>query len=157
MNLLLAQHGQAKSKQEDADRPLTPQGAADADAMARWLQRAGCRIPEIRHSGKTRAEQTAARFAEGLVPSPRVQATSGLGPQDDVSALAEELSAREASVLIVGHLPFLTRLVGALVAGDPACQIVQFHYAGVVCLRREDDQWRVDWAMTPELAARTGA
>jgi hypothetical protein len=30
--------------------------------------------------------------------------------------------------------------------------VVQFCKAGIVCLAREEERWRVAWAITPEMA-----
>ncbi len=50
-------------------------------------------------------------------------------------------------------MPFLNRLVGFLVGGDPELQVVRFCNAGIVCLGEEHDAWSVSWIMTPELFA----
>jgi phosphohistidine phosphatase len=53
--------------------------------------------------------------------------------------------------MLVGHLPFLSRLVGLLVAGKPDAVVVRFRNAGIVCLRREEERWSVNWTVPPEL------
>ena len=60
MELLLVQHGEAKTEAEDPVRPLTERGADAVRSMAVWAARAGVKVDQIRHSGKRRAEQTAA-------------------------------------------------------------------------------------------------
>jgi len=151
MNLLLVQHGQAKIKEEDPTRSLTPEGAESAEKVARWLAASGAEVTEIRHSGKKRAEQTALIFAKHLSPRQGITATSGLNPMDDVSRTADELRGHRGSLMLVGHLPFLSRLAGLLVAGDPVREVIRFQNAGVVCLRENEGGWSLEWAVVPSL------
>jgi phosphohistidine phosphatase len=119
--------------------------------MAAWACAAGFRIDEIRHSGKTRAAQTADAFAQRLHPAPPSIAASGLDPNDDVRPVGEQLRRESKTVMLVGHLPFLSRLVGYLVAGDPDQEVVLFEASSLVVLSREDSQWLVACAMRPDL------
>jgi len=151
MNLLLVQHGQAKSEAEDPERGLTEAGTDAAERMARWLQSTDVEVGEIRHSGKRRAEQTAAILAERLFPPRGAMAVPGLKPKDDVHQAADSLRQIDDSVMIVGHLPFLSRLAGLLVAGDPDCEVVRFQYAGVVSLTEHEGRWSVEWMIVPGL------
>ena len=91
MNLLLVQHGQAKTEAEDPARSLNVVGVESAEKVAKWLYVSGVGVTEIRHSGKRRAEQTASIFAKHLSPRQGVAATSGLNPKDDVRRVADEL------------------------------------------------------------------
>jgi len=42
----------------------------------------------------------------------------GLGPKDQVAATKEALEQTDGDVMIVGHLPFLGKLVALLVTGS---------------------------------------
>jgi len=152
MRLFLVQHGEAKSKAEDPERGLTDGGAKAAARVAARLAAAAVEVSEIRHSGKRRAEQTAAIFARVLAPVQGVSAASGLDPNDDILPLAESLRETHGGLMIVGHLPFLGRLAGFLLTGDAGREVVRFHNAGVVCLAEEDGAWHVEWALVPPLA-----
>jgi phosphohistidine phosphatase len=151
VNLLLVQHGQANTEAEDPARSLNAVGVESAEKVAKWLYMSGVEVSEIRHSGKRRAEQTASIFAKHLSPRHGVTATSGLNPMDDVRRVADELKGLAGSLMLVGHLPFMSRLTGLLVAGDPERQVVRFQNAGVVCLRDDKDQWSVEWMVVPSL------
>ena len=59
MRLYIVQHAAAKPKEEDPDRPLSAQGRVDIDRMATFLAGNDVAVGSIRHSGKTRAAQTA--------------------------------------------------------------------------------------------------
>ncbi len=78
-------------------------------------------------------------------------ATEGLKPNDDVRPVAEGLRAGHGPLMLVGHLPFLSRLASLLVAGNPEGGVVRFRQAGIVCLSQEEGTWVVNWAMPPEL------
>lgn len=152
MYLYLVQHGAATSKAEDSARPLTADGVRAVEAMARWAARATVTVAQIRHSGKRRAEETADLYAHHLKPPDGVRAVVGLGPTDDVEPVAAGLEGETEALMLVGHLPFLARLVGRLVAGDAERAPVRFTNAGIVCLRRDDGQWAIEWAVPPSLA-----
>ncbi len=149
--LFLVQHGEAKTKDEDPERPLTGRGAAVVEKMAAWAARAGVKVEEIRHSGKRRAEQTAGILGRHLAPDRGVVAVAGLNPKDDVEPVARELAGRDEPLMLVGHLPFLDRLASHLVAGDPEAAVARFRNAGIVCLERDAGAWSLLWAVTPKL------
>jgi phosphohistidine phosphatase len=152
MKIYLVQHGESETKTVDPARPLTAQGRQDVQQVAAFAARLGLEVEQIRHSGKTRAEQTAEILGEALAPAGGVVMVSGLAPNDDVRPVAEALARESQPVMLVGHLPFLVRLAGLLVTGSPDRSVVQFRNAGIVCLTREEDRWLVAWIVTPEMA-----
>ena len=156
MELFLVQHGLAKPEDEDPERSLTEEGAEAVWRMAAWATRIRLSVDQIRHSGKRRAEQTAEIFAERVGPVNGVVAIPGLQPNDDVHLMAEALQAEEGSLMLVGHLPFLSHLVSLLLAGNPQKQVVQFQNAGIVSLSRREGDWSINWAVTPDLVDSAG-
>ncbi len=153
MNVYLVQHAQAKSKERDPARPLTDKGRQQTLAVAALAGRLDLEVHQIRHSGKTRAQQTAEILGESISPTAGVAAAPGLGPLDDVVDMADKMDALTEPVMLVGHLPFMEKLVGQLVAGDPDRAVVRFHNAALVCLVKGDEGWQVDWIATPEVAS----
>jgi phosphohistidine phosphatase len=153
MELYLVQHAEALTEKEDPERPLTEKGRRSAIAVALLAGKLGITVQQIRHSGKTRAEQTAMILAESLSPSGGVTKIDGLGPRDDVEPAADELAHHAEPVMFVGHLPFMERLTAYLLTGDPERPVVRFTNAGIVSLVREGDPWLVRWIITPEIAA----
>lgn len=153
MKLYLVQHGDAKPKSEDPDRPLTEEGRRDVTRVATFARRADVQVAQIRHSGKRRAEETAAILAEHLAPIGGVVALPGLGPRDDADWIAELLSRETEPLMLVGHLPFMDRLSGLLVAGSQERAVVTFQKGGIVCLQRDPRTWTwtVCWMVTPGL------
>ncbi len=153
MELYLVQHGEARPKAEDPNRPLTQQGREDVARVADFARSAGIQIYQIQHSGILRAEQTAEILAECLAPPGGLVAVPGLAPKGDVTRFAELLNREAKSLMLVGHQPFMARLAGLLVAGDAERPIVQFDKGGIVCLLRESGAgtWLIQWAVTPQL------
>ncbi len=149
--LYLVQHGGAADESIDPKRSLSASGRATVERMAAWAAGAGLKVDEIRHSGKLRAQETAILFADRLRPSTGIHEQPGLAPNDDVRSVAEALRGWPSSVMLVGHLPLLSRLAGLLVVGDPQRQLVRFRCGGVVGLVREGEKWMIACAMPPDL------
>lgn len=157
MDVYLIQHATAASEEQGPQRLLTEPGRAAAAKVARYLatlrgQLVCVAIPEIWHSGKLRAQQTAEVFAQALRPTPSLVVRAGMNPNDDPRPLSEELDAardRPGSLMLVGHLPHLGRLVGMLLAGDARRTPVQFVNAGVVRIVPTEGGWSVAWYLTP--------
>ena len=147
MAIYLVQHGIAVDKSTDPDRPLSDEGARGVSKMADHLAGRSIEIDRIFHSGKTRAEQSAAIFAEALKPG-KVQARDLLNPNDDVEAIIPQLQDR---CMYVGHLPHLQKLVARLLCGDQQAAVVSFENAAVVCLAQTDQGYTLDWLLKPSL------
>ena len=154
MQIYLVQHGQAKPKERDPDRPLTPEGARGVRNVCDFLEPVGLCVRAIWHSGRTRAAQTAEILSEAVAAEEGLRLREGLAPSDPVGPVARKLLKMTDDLAIVGHMPFLARLASLLLVGDEAAQPVAFQQGGVVCLRRgEDARWQVAWMIVPELFA----
>jgi phosphohistidine phosphatase len=152
MRIYLVQHGDALSKELDAQRPLSDQGRSDVGRLAFFLQAAGVRASRVLHSGKKRAEQTAAILAAAVGAGAHVEGIRGVDPTDPVSDFAPELDSWKEDTLVVGHLPFMGRLVSHLLTGGDAVTTVAFRPGSIVCLKREGSgDWAVAWMVRPEL------
>ena len=152
MRVYLVQHAEAMSKDQDPDRPLTELGRQHAEWVADVAAKMGVEVEQIRHSGKTRARQTAEILGVGLAPVESIEGVSGLSPLDDVVPVAEELDRAAEPVMLVGHLPFMERLAGHMLTGDADQAVIDFINAGLVCLSKDDGPWQADWILTPEMA-----
>ena len=152
MRLYLVQHGKATAKEADPQRPLTDLGRREAQRVADFVGPLGLEVTQLWHSGKTRAEQTAAIFAGVLTVAEGPAAREGLAPNDNVALLRDELAVTSDATMIVGHMPFVSRLATLLLAGYESPPIVTFANAGIVCLERTDDnRWQLEWSVTPNL------
>jgi phosphohistidine phosphatase len=149
--LYLVRHGEAVSAEVDPSQPLTQAGWLAVERIAGWAAAADIRPDEVLHSGKLRAEQTAEILADYLMPAKGATVRRGLGPDDDVRPLADSLAATNHSLMIVGHLPFLGRLVSQLVVGDVHRPVVQFEAVGLVGMQFQAGLWTITCVVDPEL------
>ena len=150
MHVYLVQHGKAKSREEDSDRPLTEEGRKEVEAVLLLMMQFGAiTASRIVHSGKRRARETAELIGSKL--EAEVAAEDGLGPDDDPGIWVRRLEAADRDLVLVGHLPHLERLASTLLCGDPEAGVVRFVNGGVVCLGGQDGRWAVHWAVTPSL------
>lgn len=151
MKLYLVQHGEAKPKEEDPERPLTDRGTEEVTKVATFLARSGIKVNQIRHSGKRRAEETASILGQNLSPPAGMRAVQGLAPKDGVGPIAEVLQLETNPIMLVGHLPFLSKLANLLLTGDEEKTVVRFRMGGCVCLVKEEEPWVMAWAITPDI------
>src|SRR6516164_5486536 len=152
MHIYLVQHGASKSEAEDPQRNLTDEGRRTVEKMADYLAGAWLSLDRIKRSGKLRARQTAEILAASLKPQNGIEEVSGMVPNDDVTAMRISLHSETENVMLVGHLPYLSRLLSSLLLVDENRPLVEFHMGGVVCLvRAENAQFRILWALTPDL------
>jgi phosphohistidine phosphatase len=155
MRLYLVQHGDSIPEQIDPQRPLSPAGRRQVEAIGRLLASAGVRPARTTHSGKLRAQQTAELLATAFAAGSVVEAASGLSPNDPVKPVARMIATLSADAMLVGHLPFMTGLAGRLVTGDEHAEVVAFVPGTVLCLEpAAGDRWAVAWMVRPELVAR---
>ena len=152
MKLYLVQHAKAASKQVDPQRPLTEEGHRDIQKVAAFIKPLSLAVDYLWHSGKKRAVQTAEVLAEAVKVKEGPIAHERLGPNDDVTALKNELGSNEQDVMVVGHLPFLGKLASLLLSGCESANTVAFKNGGIVCLGRSElKQWQIEWMVTPEI------
>lgn len=152
MKLYLVQHGEACAKEVDPERPLTEKGKADSAQIAQFLQRAGIEIDRVIHSGKLRAAQTAEIFANILAPKLELEISSSINPNDDPAAFSWQ--SKGDDILVIGHLPFMAKLVSHLLIADTEQVIVAYQPGSVVCLEQVDNSpWQLNWMIRPSLAA----
>lgn len=152
MKLYLVQHGEACAKDIDPNRPLTEQGAVDVDRLAAFLKQAGIQVYRVIHSGKLRAVQTAERLADVVAPGVELEASGIINPNDNPKAFDWQSESWDKDTLIVGHLPFMAKLVSHLVIEDENKLITAYKPGSIVCLERFDDaHWRIEWMIRPDL------
>jgi phosphohistidine phosphatase len=152
LRVYLVQHGEAKPEAEDPARPLTDRGRDEVRRVAERAAALGIQVAEIRHSGKSRARQTAEIFAAALSPSRGMRETEGLAPADDPGKARAAIESACDPLMLVGHLPHLSRLASLLLLGDPGREIIRFRNGAIICLAKVQDHWLVQWILTPELA-----
>jgi phosphohistidine phosphatase len=149
--LYLVQHGEAKPESEDPKRPLTDAGRESVARVADWAVRVGLVVDQIHHSGKRRARQTAEILAEKLRSPQGLAEVAGMKPNDDVRPIIDMLDQYPRSIMLVGHLPFLSRMADMLLLGQSGHDVVRFQYGAIVGMARQDDRWQLTTVIPPEL------
>ena len=152
MQLYLVQHGAAKSESGDPESSLTKEGRKTVEQMADYLSLLGLSLGRIEHSEKLRARQTAQILAARLRPREGTGQIAGLAPNDDVEPMWERLQTESKSLMLIGHLPYLSRLVARLLGMEKDRVLIEFRMGGVVRIDRgPSGEWVVCWVVTPEL------
>lgn len=148
MALYLVQHGKALSKQEDPNRPITLEGIHEVGRVASEVARKEMSLTAIIHSGKERAKGTAKIFRDAISESIPLESHENLSPNDDVRSICDELNERD-NIMIVGHLPYLSRLISYLICGDEEREVVHVRNGGCIALEKTEKGWRVEWIIVP--------
>jgi phosphohistidine phosphatase len=158
MDLYLIRHADAQPLgvggiQNDAERPLTPEGQKQCGPLAAALERQGIRLQAIVTSPLLRARQTAEGLRKGLAaPMPELHSCDHLAPGGRRRKLTRFLRGIGAeSVAVVGHMPDLSLYLGWLI-GSRKVQI-DMAKAGIACIHFEDEPDKGDgtlaWLVTP--------
>ncbi|MFH2139146.1 MAG: phosphohistidine phosphatase SixA [Candidatus Omnitrophota bacterium] len=152
MKIYITRHGEAFAGEENPEQPLTDQGRQDTLKVAYFLKSINANINIIYSSTKNRALQTAQIFSEELWPKEGSFERKDLGPNDPVENICLELNAQDKDVMIVGHLPFVSRLASRLLTGQEMDTWLSFKPSGVVCLEKTPfGDWQLIFIVMPEI------
>ncbi len=151
MKLYLAQHGEAQSKELDPERSLTNKGKHDVERVANFLQSAQIHVDKVIHSGKLRAEQTASILAFSIADGASLEVSENLSPNDDPDIFIKSIESVNKDTLVVGHLPFMAKLVSLLLTLNDSNKICTFQPGSIICLEKIDATWSLNWMLRPEL------
>lgn len=150
MALFLVQHGLSLSKEIDPEKGLSEKGKEENQRIGDVAKHYAIHVDRIVHSGKKRAEQTAVAFQKSLIVETEIEKVSELEPLGDVRAFVENLNAEE-NLMVIGHLPFMERLVSYLITGSEDILVYRFQNSGIVCLDQEDNNWYITWTLNPNI------
>jgi len=155
MALFLVQHGMSASKAVDPERGLSDLGIEETNRIAPVAKGYAIRVERILHSGKRRAEQTATIYHRILALKTPLEVISGINPLDDVIPFAAGINP-SANWMVVGHMPFMERLVSYLTTGSEEIRVYQFQNSGIVCLdceqgRDGEPDWFIKWTLNPNI------
>ena len=156
MALFLVQHGISATKNVDPERGLSGQGKIETERIAQVASGYSIKVQKIVHSGKKRAEQTALIYHDFLSIKTPLESISGINPLDDVRAFAESINP-EMYLMVVGHMPFMQRLVSYLTGGSEEIRVYQFQNSGIVCLDNSEGtdgklDWFIKWTLNPNIS-----
>jgi len=161
MNLYILRHGIAVEPgspgyEEDADRPLTPEGECKLRRITEAMEALDLSFDLILSSPFLRARQTAEIVAEALKARKRLDYSDSLKPGGSSRKLVEHLDhlrPRPDDVLLVGHEPYLSELISLLVSGKEGFGVVL--KKGGLCKLAADSLQpgrcaMLEWLLTPK-------
>ena len=147
--------------QMDSARPLTDDGKAKAEKLAKWLRALIGRVDIVIASPFVRTMQTAAPFGKEL--GAIVASTNGLEPEGRTANYAWEeinrLAQQSKEILLVGHGPALSTLCLWLMGYDGDNEELRFDYGSIARLKLTDPNDReagkgdgkLQWLAEPDL------
>jgi phosphohistidine phosphatase len=137
MRLYILRHGEAATPPGGGEKALTDSGIWQADQAAALL--AGDLRPQlVLHSPKLRALQTMQRVV-AAIPGTICEETSALLPEGNTRMVEELLATyRQATILLVSHLPLVAELVAWFTSGERGnYPLPGYSPAGLVALEME--------------------
>jgi phosphohistidine phosphatase len=160
MELYILRHGEAgkriPSGSRDSERALTFAGKDEVEEIAKALAELGVKFDFIATSPLKRSSQTAGIIAKALkVKRGSMEEWDELKPGGERLELYHKLSQfkPESSILIVGHEPYLSTMIGEIAFGNGAGRIV-LKKAGLAKLGVMSFQPKVTgelrWLLTPK-------
>ncbi len=162
--LLILRHGIAVPHGSpdfaDDDRPLTPRGEKRMRQIGYGLKRCGLTLTRIVSSPLPRAYRTAEIVARVLGNPDLLQTADELRVSESAASIAGWIAEQtDEELMIVGHNPALSELVGLLVAGKLKLPLCDLRRGGIAALApREEDptKWIIEWIARPRLFRRVG-
>ena len=147
--ILLVHHGDAVGPAVEASRPLSGRGLGEVARLADQAAALGVKPDVIWHSGKLRARQTAEAYWRACNPLAPFSATRGLLPDDPPIWMRDQLAGETRTVVVVGHMPHMPRLLRLLVTADADAVTVSFPQHGCVALDADGELWKELWRLEP--------
>lgn len=150
-------HGIAADAQSwngsDASRPLTDEGRERMQREAKALSKIGLTVDAIVMSPLLRAKETAEIVAERLSLRKRLIEDARLGGGFDTTQLAALLQKYPDadSIMLVGHEPDFSAMVGAITAGR-----IDLKKGGLACVELTDPasmRGELLWLVPPKILA----
>ena len=151
MKIYCVRHGEAENADVDPERPLTEQGREGIEKIARYMGENNIHIDALMHSPKLRAIQTGEIFAKYLSAEQVNECVTLLDEMNDVQPLVEMIPSWDGDTLLVGHLPFMYKLVSELLVGDANYYpLVNYSPGTVICLEYyNNERWIINWLLNP--------
>jgi phosphohistidine phosphatase len=161
MKICILRHGIAVVRDDlnaenDSKRQLTPKGKRQLRQTAAAMKKMGLRFDLILSSPYLRAKQTAEIVVESLRLKRQLEFSNALVPDGSFQNLIRELNESKPApenVLLVGHEPYLSRLISLLTTGGTDLAM-DFKKGGLCKLEAEklshDRCATLVWLLTPK-------
>lgn len=152
MKLYLVQHGESLTEDVNPKRPLSNKGKTDITKLAKFLAKSNIKVKKIFHSPKARAIETAQILAKNIGEIKDTLILENIKPNDPINSLTDSLNNWTEDSVVVGHLPYLSKLVSFLITNNTENTIVNYLQGSICCLEKNDQgNWRLCWMIRPEL------
>jgi phosphohistidine phosphatase len=163
MNLFFLRHAKACARSRkwrpDGTRPLTRDGEKKMFEAARGIQTLDVSFDLILTSPYIRAFRTAEILGE-VFNAKKVFETRNLVAEAEPKAIIDEINKNFSAlkqIVLVGHEPFMTRLISILLSGKDTLSI-ELRKGGLCKLSVKDLSFgpcaSLDWLLTPRQLAR---
>ena len=147
------------SSEENPDRPLSSQGRSEIQKVGSFLSRSRFNISGVIHSDKLRTQETALILSKALNCGQVVQESSfPIGPNDEVGPLCDAIKNTKyknliENKMIVGHLPYLGKLLSKLLFENENKTIIDFEPGMVLSIKSDlfRKEWVIEWVFKPSL------
>lgn len=162
MNVYLLRHGIAVPSGTpgipDHDRPLTPEGRKKVAQVAHGFERLALAVDRIVTSPLPRALATAEIIADALGMEDRLEVDDALSADRSADSIAVWLGkSSESSVMLVGHNPGLSDLIGVLTGAGGLGDACSLRRGGMAALSRgSGGAYLLDWLARPRILRRLG-
>jgi phosphohistidine phosphatase len=163
LDLFVLRHGDAGRKiaagSTDAKRALTVAGQKEIEDISKSLKDLGIKINFVITSPLKRAQETATIVAKTLKVQSKMQEWNELTPEANRIKLYGKLSSykQDASILIVGHNPYLSEMISEIISEDKNGHI-DLKKGGVARIRITSSnpafKGELKWLITPRLLKR---
>jgi phosphohistidine phosphatase len=164
MKLYLIRHSNAVEPgtpeyEDDSQRPLTEKGREKMRKIASALKELGVQPDLVLSSPFVRASQTAEILAKIMKYKKEIAYSDSLVPVANTDTLIGEINEKYTvdELVLVGHEPSLSALVGTLTGAGPEIAI-NFKNGGVCCLSADDlhveRKAAFDWLLTPKILSK---
>lgn len=152
MKLYLVRHGESETIGSDDERSLSTKGKEDVERLSNFISHLKLQVSFVFQSPKRRAQQTAKILCSQMTIINEIETKVELEPLTPITDVIDELSILNGDVMLVGHMPFMGKLVSKLVTGNENKNVVAFKAGSMLCLEKiEDNQWVIRWMLNPEL------
>jgi phosphohistidine phosphatase len=157
MDLYILRHGkagQASDNPGDSSRKLNKAGRFETRTAGRWMKKKKIRFDCIATSPLARAYQTAEIVAKSLDLKDRLEVWDELTPGGDPDTLCYHASqaGKDTSVILVGHEPDLSDLIGRIVSRGKGASLV-LAKGGLAKIRNfsfdDKPSGELQWLLTP--------
>ena len=151
MKLYLVRHGKSNPENIDPEKGLSDTGKKDIGRLAHSVEHLKIEVEQIWHSSKKRAKQTAEIFSSAVKSRKALLEKTGLKPNDPVNIIADNVVSLNIDLMLVGHLPFMSKMASYLLSGDEDKNAIDFNVGTIACFEYDKGRWFLEWIIHPGL------